>query len=67
MLSKILDWAYSIQPEWAGFVVFATVSGMLVLPVAAIMVAVVALTNGWALLAIPAFVAYAFYIALFRQ
>lgn len=66
-MPKFLDWTLSIKPTWAGFVVFLSGSAVAVAGVTTLLVTVLALTNGWALLIVPAAVLYSWYIALTKQ
>jgi hypothetical protein len=67
MMNAFLDWSLSIKPAWAGYVVFVCVfiGGFFVS--AASFIALVIVTNGWALLAIPVLFAYCLFVALFMQ
>ena len=67
MLERFEEWTHKIEPEWAGFTVYA--SGIILVATTVFISVVLSTfaTNGWFLLAIPAFILYAWYIALFKQ
>jgi flagellar biosynthesis protein FliP len=63
-IDRYIDWTLDLKPSWVGLVMFlllilcVTVVG---LPLGLLLLV---LTNGWILLAIPAFLVYAVYLAL---
>lgn len=67
MMNMFIDWCKSLYPQWVGFV--AGMSGYLFLVCVLFMALayVVVKTKGHVLWAVPAVVAYAWYIALFGQ
>ena len=63
-VDKYLNWTYELKPIWVGvamFFLFIAVVTTVGITLAALLLA---LTNGWILLAIPAFLVYAVYLAL---
>jgi hypothetical protein len=64
LFDRFMDWTYDLEPSWVGAVMFfLLILGItvIVLPLTALLLV---LTNGWILLAIPAFLVYAVYLAL---
>jgi hypothetical protein len=63
LLDRFMDWTFELQPDWVGAAMFF----LLILGITVIVLPLVALllvlTNGWILLAIPAFLVYAVYLA----
>ena len=64
LLDRFMDWTYMLEPSWVGaamFFLFIAVVTTVGITLAALLLA---LTNGWILLAIPTFLVYAVYLAL---
>jgi len=67
MIDKYMDWVLQIKPAWAGFVVYAvSLISMVSIPFLTI-VLLCNLFGAYLLLVVPLIVAYAFYLAIFKQ
>ena len=66
-IDRYIDWTLDLNPSWVGFVMFflffiaAMVTVCLILVISVVLITV---TSGWIILAIPAFLVYAVYLAL---
>ena len=63
-VDKYLDWTYGLKPIWVGFAMFFLFIAVVTTVGITLAALLLALTNGWILLAIPAFLVYAVYLAL---
>lgn len=67
LFKKFTNWTYTITPSWVGAVVWISVVIPLYLGTIFGICTIVQYTGGYILLAIPFFVLYCFYLALFKQ
>ena len=64
LLDRFMDWTYVLEPRWVGFAMFFLFIAVVTTVGITLTSLLLALTNGWILLAIPAFLVYAVYLAL---
>jgi hypothetical protein len=65
-IDKYLNWTYGLKPSWVGptmFILLLLAAMVAINLILAISVVLIVVTNGWVLLAIPAFLVYAVYLA----
>lgn len=74
MITEYYEWCRSIEPTWVGFVVWISVVILAITVVLWVLIWIVIMVTellgrigAWAILPIPAFIAYCFYIAVFAQ
>jgi len=67
MTDKFMEWCMGIEPEWVGFSVWFSTLAIGMIFSSILIVLTTYITSGWILLAIPAFIVYVWYIALFKQ
>jgi hypothetical protein len=66
-VDRYINWTYYLEPSWLGTVMFLWLflAASVIVSLALVIFAVLTfITNGWALLAIPAFALYTVYLAL---
>jgi hypothetical protein len=67
MIERYLEWCHSLEPGWLGYALIFVAGYAAAVTFVAVATFVVVVTNGWALLAIPAGIVYLFYLAIFCQ
>lgn len=64
MFDAILNWCVSVEPKWAGFVLWVTFSLSFCVGLGALCIYIIHASKFWALAVIPLFILYALYLAL---
>ena len=64
LFDRFMDWTYDLEPSWVGAVMFLLLILCVTVVGLTLGLLLLVLTNGWILLAIPAFLVYAVYLAL---
>jgi hypothetical protein len=68
MLNRFENWCQGLEPEWVGGAIFVSTMCTLILFLASVILVVVFHTSVWVIpIATTIFLAYVWYVALFRQ